>query len=267
MLAFQLLITQTNRMSYLKNIADLFEPEVWAIYIVGFATISIGVWQYTSKFKRSKKAVVFDELAKDIEKATGLVNNIDNDFNTIVDHLAKAANLASANFDPLIQSENDIKKEIDRRLVEIEETAEKQKQLLGTIYSSFREVLMLIKKVEKSTVVGNKSKMAARYLFYAAEDQYSLINASTAVFQSFSVTPALGEKPNISSDTFNSYIELTRNVMAKNLTIVTYLEDLEVILHNDLVKHIYNKAQQGTIPIKHLSTKGLTDKRVKDSLI
>jgi hypothetical protein len=168
---------------------------------------------------------------------------------------------------PTGRSQQENSAEIDRRVTELNEIAEKHKKLITSIFKSYEMVLVLIKKIEKSTLVSDSSRHAARYLFYAATDQHNLTNAANTVLQSFNVTPALGDKPSISSATFNAFMDLINLINLRNQVISTYLEDLEVILHNDLVRSIYGKAKNGAIPVQHMTSGGLTDNRVKDSLI
>lgn len=268
MLALKSWCNHNYLMNLIKTIFDLLRPEVWAIYVVGLVTITVAVWQFKRNFILNKKASVFEELSKDIQKATTLVNKINIDSNAIIQHLANAANLASNNFDlSLNKTETENENEVSRRLAEIMSTVEKHSELIETIYRSYIEVLELIKKVEKTTVIGKKPSKAARYLFFAAEEQYNLVQSTTLVLQSFNVTPTLWEKPNISPETFNAFISLIQLINTQNQVLANYLEDLEVILHNNLVKSIYGKAAFNSIPTKHLTSEGLTDDRVKNSLI
>ncbi len=248
-----------------KSISNLLEPQVWAAYIVGFSAIFFGLYQFKRTFKLNKKAKVFDELSNDIQEATDLVNKISDSTNSILGQLAKAAN--SANYDPSGKTDQERAQEIERRIQEIDETSKKHDEYLKAIYESYKKVLLIIKKLEKSTIVNDKSRKSARYLYFSATEQHEFVASVSKVLQSFNVTPSLGSNPNISSDTFNAFGELINVIISRNQIIGNYLNDLEIILHNDLVKGIYGKAKFESIPVKHLSHDGLIDNRVKDSLL
>lgn len=248
-----------------KDVTDLISAEAWASYIVGAGVVSAGLWQWNRTFRLNKNATVFDELAKDIQEASNIVDTINTETQHLIDQLAKAAN--SANFDPAGKTQSEQDAEIERRLKEIDEIADQHKKRLDAIHKGYEQILLLIRKIEKSTIVSESSRQAARYLFYAATAQHQLMGVVSDVLLSFRVTPSLGENPNISSQTFNQFIALIHIVNPKNNVIRTYLEDLEAVLHNDLVKRIYGKARYSSIPVEHLGSEGLTDTRVKQSLL
>jgi hypothetical protein len=252
-------------MSIFKDVADLLDPQTWATYIVGAVAIGVGLWQFRRAFKLNKKSQVFDELSKELQEASVSVSNIQSQTTNIIDHLAQAAN--SADFDLAGKTQAEQTAEIERRIEELDNIAEKQKEYLTSIYNSSLKILKIINKVEKSSVVSDSSRKAARYLFYEATEQHELLVSMSKILQSFNVTPPVGQAPNITSNTFNAFMELVHKINARNIVIGNYINDLETILHNDLVKKIFGKASIEKIPTKHLTPTGLTDTRVKDSLL
>lgn len=248
-----------------NELFNLLEPQVWATYIVGFSAIGVGLWQFKRTYKLNKKSSVFDDLSKDIQDARDLVSKISEVTDSLINKLAEAAN--SADYDSAGKTPDENIKEIDRRLKDLSETGKEHKKYLDTIYGSITKMLLLIQKVEKSTIVNEKSRRAARYLYYVATDQHQLVGSVSSVLQTFKVIPSLGDKPNISSETFNETKKLIGIINQQNQVIGTYLEDLEIVIHNDLVKRIYKKARYSSIPVKHLTPSGLIDSRVEDSLL
>lgn len=164
-------------------------------------------------------------------------------------------------------NEADKQSEIDRRLKLLDDLQSKFQDYTSTIFNSSIKALTLIKKIEKSTVVSEKTRQASRYLFYLLTDQSELMQAANGVLTSFHVVPPLDAKPNITAETFLATKKMISLINNKNSLIAGYFDDLEVILHNDLVKGIYGKAKYETIPTNHLSAKGLTDSRVKVPLL
>lgn len=240
-------------------------PEALATYVVGLLAIGGVIWQLKRTFVLNKKATVFDELSKDIKKAIKLVNSVNTETNSIVQLLASAANSASYDTVGKTQQQNDA--EIKRRIDELGKVANSQKQHITVIYNSYENVLEIIQKVEQSTVINKSSKKAARYLFYQADEQFQLVQAANKVLQSFNVVPPLGNDPNISPDTFNAFSNLVNLISLGNQRMGNYLSDLEVILHNDLVRKLFKKASIANIPAQHLTTDGFKDNRTEKPLI
>ena len=237
---------------------------MWAIYLVATITVFAGSWQWRRQFKQGKKAIVFDELSKEVQEAADLVNEINDQMSGVIDALAAAANQASSS--PAV-SPQDVAAEIDRRLKDLGVISDKQRVLLDTSYDSFKRVLLLIRKVEMSTIVSKDSRKTARHLFYLVQDQFDLIKAAIDVLISMNVTPPVGQALQITPKTFNAVIALLNSINTGNPTIVGYLDDLGVVLHNDLVKGLYRSAKFASKPMKHLGPKGLIDNRTNTSLI
>lgn len=248
------------------NIANLFDSLVTATYVVGFFVVGAAIWQFRRAFKLNKKSDEFKELSKDTQKAFKLISDITTKAQSIVMQLASAANTNSAPFDVTGKTQAQIQTEIDRRVKLINETADKHQEYIQAIHDGYTEIIQLIKKIEKSTVVGDDSRKAARYLFYAAQEQNNFVNTLGMVLRTFRVNPPLGQLPNVSSDTFNEFNKLIELIVTRNQLIGSYIEDLEVILHNDLVKRLFGKAKPTTVNM-HLTPNGFTDKRVDKSLI
>lgn len=240
-------------------------PEALATYIVGSFAIWGVIWQLKRTFVLNKKATVFDELSKDIKKAVKLVNSVNTETNSIIQLLASAAN--SASYDTIGKTAQQNEAEIKRRIDKLGKVADSQKKHIKIIYDSYENILEIIQKIEQSTVINKASKKAARYLFYQAYEQFQLVQAANRVLQSFNVVPPLGNDPNISPDTFNAFSNLVNLISIGNQKMGNYLSDLEVILHNDLVRKLYKKATIANIPAQHLTTDGFRDNRTEKPLI
>lgn len=240
-------------------------PEALATYLVGILAIFGVAWHLKRTFVLSKKADVFNELSNDIKQAIELVNKVDTETASIIQLLATAANNASYYNANATDQEN--QKEIERRLNELDKIGDSQVKHINVIYGSYQNILGIIQKIEQSTVTKKSSKRAARYLFYQADEQFQLIQSSSKVLQSFNVVPPLGDKPNISSDTFNAFSGLVSLIGAGNRKTANYLSDLQAILHNDLVRKLYKKARSASIPVQHLTTDGFKDSRTEKSTL
>lgn len=240
-------------------------PEALATYIVGLLAIGGVIWQLKRTFVLNKRATIFDELSKDIKKAIKLVNSVNTETNSIIQLLASAAN--SASYDTVGKTPQQNEAEIKRRIEELGNVADSQKKHIKIIYDSYENILEIIQKVEQSTVINKTSKKAARYLFYQADEQFQLVQAANKVLQSFNVVPPLGNDPNISPDTFNAFSSLVNLISVGNQKMGNYLSDLEVILHNDLVRKLFKKAAIANIPAQHLTTDGFKDNRTEKPLI
>lgn len=240
-------------------------PEALATYLVGLIAIGGVIWQLKRTFVLNKKSSVFDELSKDIKKAIELVNSVNTETNSIIQLLASAAN--SANYDTAGKTQQQNEAEIKRRVDELGVVADSQKKHIKAIFDSYENILQIIQKVEQSTLINKSSKKAARYLFYQADEQFQLVQAANKVLQSFNVVPPLGVTPNISPDTFNAFASLVGLISIGNQKLSNYLSDLEVILHNDLVKKLYKKAKIANIPAQHLTNDGFKDNRTEKPLI
>jgi len=240
-------------------------PEALATYLVGLIAIGGIIWQLKRTFVLNKKSAVFDELSKDIKKAVKLVNSVNTETNSILQLLASAAD--SASYDTTGKTAQQNETEIKRRIEELGNVADSQKKHIKVIYDSYENILEVIQKVEQSTVINKLSKKAARYLFYQADEQFQFVQAANKVLQSFKVVPPLGDAPNISPDTFKAFSNLVSLISIGNQKMSNYLSDLEVILHNDLVRKLFKKATIANIPAQHLTTDGFKDNRTEKPLI
>jgi hypothetical protein len=250
-----------NIIDYLKSSS----PETWAIYVVGVIGFWVTTRQIKQNFRLKKKADTFEDLSKKIRDASESSRQISNSTNSIIGELGSAAD--SMTFDATDKSERDIKTEIDRRVEILNNLQEKYSSQSSSINSNTVNILNIIKDIEKSTVAKEKTRVAARYLFYEANEQYQLMNATNSILVTIQVVPLIGEKPNVPPETFRAIRDLVVLISEKNNTISGYLDDLEIILHNDLVKGVYGKAKNETIPARHLGYKGLRDNRTKSPLL
>lgn len=252
----------------MQNIIDYirsFTPETWAVYFVGIIGFWITIRQLKQNFRLKKKAETFEDLSKKIREASESSRQISNSTDSIIDDLGVAAD--SMIFDTSDKSGSDIKAEIDRRVEILKNLQDKYSTHSDSINSNTANILNIIKDIEKSTVVKEKTRVAARYLFYAADEQYQLMKAANSILVTIQVVPLIGEKPNVPPETFRAIRDLVDLISEKNNTISGYLDDLEIITHNDLVKGVYGKAKNETIPLRHLNHKGLNDNRTKSPLL
>jgi hypothetical protein len=241
-------------------------PESLATYLSVFLGIILAAWQLNRTLRMNKKANLFDEITKDISLAVNNINSINIQNEEIIKILAKQANLVSE-YDPTNKTDEQNQAEIARRLSEIDDTGNKHRNNVQSIFDSYSKILEIISTIEKSTVIRNKSKMAARQLYYTSTEQYELVHTVNQILLTFYVFPPLGGFPNVTSETFNSFAGLVKKIGTGNDLIKSYLQDLEVILHNDLVKRFYGKARYGELNNKYLTSDGLKDRRVLDKLI
>lgn len=250
-------------MNYIKEITNLLNPEVWAIYIIGFLTISLGLYQLRRNFRDGKKISIFEEISNSIQVATDLTYRIGTDYKNVIEKLAASAQFASD-----YSGDPSDKEATDKLIRDINENAESQKKLAESVYSSHTEILLLIKKVEKSTLISRETQEATRRIFYEASEEFELQTKSLDLLLKINATPPLGQKPNIDSATFNQLVALTTLISTRVRTISDYLEDLEVILHNDLVKKIFGKAHFSKLFRRNLRPGGsISDSRLKDRIL
>lgn len=252
----------------MQNLIDnlpKLSPEVWAIYIVGFIGFGITIYQLRANFRLKKKADTFENLSQKIQKASELSRETSNKAEDITNELANAAD--SMVFDATGKSTKEFDAEIDRRIGILDKLKDSYNELSDRINSNTRDILKIIKDIEKSTVVKKKTRKAARYLFYETNEQYGLMKSANSILATIQVVPDIGGKPNVQPETFRAIRELVLQISQNNNTISGYLDDLEIILHNDLVKKIYGRAKNETIPVRHLNHKGITDSRTKYPLL
>lgn len=247
------------------NYITSLKPEVWAVYIVGFLGFFVTIRQLKVNFKLKKRADTFENLSKKIQRASELSRETSNRTDGIITSLANAAD--SMSFDATSKNDKELAEEIDRRVGILNELQNSYAEHSDTINSNTRDILKIIKDIEKSTVVKKKTRKAARYLFYETNEQYELMKSANSILATIKVVPLIGEKPNVQPETFRAIRELVIQISQKNNTISGYLDDVEIILHNDLVKKIYGRAKNVTIPARHLSHKGITDNRTKQPLL
>lgn len=247
------------------NYVISMQPEVWAVYIVGIVGFLSTIRQLKQNFRLKKKADTFEDLSKKIQEAADLSRQASNSTASIISDLGNAAD--NMFFDTADKSNTDIQNEIQRRQSILTNLQEKYAEHSDSINSNTVDILGIIKSIEKSTVVKEKTRIAARYLFYEAYEQHELMKSANSILATIQVVPLIGENPNVPPETFRAIRDLVSQISQKNNTISGYLDDLEIILHNDLVKRIYGKAKNETIPVRHLSNKGLYDSRTKSPLL
>lgn len=252
-------------MNTITDFMRSFTPETWAVYVVGIIGFWITIQQIKQNFRLKKKADTFEDLSKKIREASESSRKISNSTDSIISDLGAAAD--DMGFDTADKSDDDIRMEIDRRVGVLKTLQEKYTTHSDSINSNTMNILNIIKDIEKSTVVKEKTRVSARYLFYEANEQYELMKAANSILVTIQVVPLIGEKPNVPPETFRAIRDLVVLISQKNNTISGYLDDLEIILHNDLVKRIYGKAKNETIPVRHLNHQGLRDKRTESPLL
>lgn len=265
MLAFTMTWTDNCIMLGIIEYLLTLKPEVWAIYIVGFIGFGITIRQLRVNFRLKKKADTFENLSEKIQRASELSRETSNKAENITNALANAAD--SMVFDATGKDPKEFGAEVNRRMGILEELKTNYNEHSEHINSNTRDILKIIKVIEKSTVVKEKTRRTARYLFYETSEQYELMKSANSILATIQVVPLIGEKPNVQPDTFRAIRELVLLISQNNNTISGYLNDLEIILHNDLVKKIYGRAKNETIPVRHLSHKGITDSRTKQPLL
>lgn len=248
-----------------KEFTSLLPPEAWATIISALIIVAIGRWQWQRSYLLTRKSEVFKELSAEISNALKQVNAISSSTDSLLNELAKAADAVSGDFSNHTNEQKIA--ELDRRNKDLDKISDSLKKNLDIAYGGQEKILLLIKAIEKSTVAKKRTKRTARQLFYIATEQYQLIGTVNDVLISLRVTPTLGESPNISSDTFRALRELINLITRQNTIIGNYLEDLEVIMHNELVKGIFGKATFSKIPFKHLTQDGIIDTRSDNSLL
>lgn len=247
------------------NDFNLLTPEALATYVIGIFGIGYGFRQLRINLKLNKKAEVFDDLSKKINQAKDLIDKIASVADSLINLIAKEAD-ASSNFAQLVSNITQAENELDRRVKQLAVFEKKQIEHLDAIYDSQREIIKIVEKIDKTSVISLSAKESAKYVYFVASDQHVLIRKANDVILSLNVITNLGEVPNISPQTFKAIINLYAEITSRNNEIKNYLDDLEVILHNDLVKGIFGKARRGILPAKYLDKSGFKDKRVKKAL-
>lgn len=261
----------SDNLSKMNHVADYFKsfsPEAWAswaTFIIALIGISVTIWQLKKNFRLKKQAETFEELSKNIRNASESSRQIADSVDSIIGDLGTAAD--DMNFNTLGKTDADFKAEINRRSEILDALQKKFTAHTESIRSNALNILKIIKDIEKSTVVKERTRVAARYLFYETSEQHELMGTANAILATIQVVPAIGKKPNIPPETFKAIRSLVVLIGQKDKTISGYLNDLEIILHNDLVKEIYGKAKNETLPVRHLSDEGLRDNRTKSPLL
>lgn len=241
------------------NISD----EAWATYVVGIIAAFIVIRQVRYGSKINKKDAVFTKFENKIKKARKIFDDLDSDKQKLIDELARLAN--NYNSQPINEplSQDDYNKAIE----EINKLYDAKSKHLSTLYSAPKNIIGIIREIEKSTLLNKKSKRMARVLFHHFNDQFDLMRAVNDELSTFNVIPPPGGSVNITSETFNNFIKLVHLVYDRNIDFRNYLDDLEIAIHNSLVRNIFGKARRTTIPNKHLTEDGIEDTRKDSSLI
>ena len=252
-------------MGLINSIISFLASDVFAVYLVGFVGFAVTINQLKRNFKLRKKADTFEELAKEIREASDLSRTIINRTDSMITSLASTADEMA--FDAAGKSNQEIDAEVDRRIAALTQLQQLFEAYKGEVDAHTIKILQIIKNIEKSTIVKNKTQKAARYLYYEVNEQQGLMKAGNAILETLNVVPLIGKDPNVSPETFKAIKELLINISGKNYTIGGYLDDLEIILHNDLVKKVYGEAKNETLPQKHLSPEGIVDTRVQTPLL
>lgn len=242
-----------------------------ATYIVGIIATVSAITAVRRQSRLNKKSAVFEELSKDIQEAVKAVNAIDTETNQIIKTLADEAD-ENSRFDPRGLEEEELKAAIDaedkRRLIAAERIGTQFGKQINSIYEAYGSILGIIEKVERGTVVNDNTKAVARYLYFFATEQHNLVRQANDVLVSFNVVPVIGQSVNITPETFKAFADLYTLINEGNVKIRNFLYDLEVAIHNDLVKKTYKKAAKySNFPNEHITPKGMIDKRINDSLV
>lgn len=251
----------------IKDILNYFSdvtPDAVMTVVLGVIALSITIHHFNQKYIRDKQAKVFNTLSESISESISFVRKIKLEIDTTIKALADTADKFSGDVKHL--SDEERLKEIENRLKDLEKVLETQKTTIAIIYDSTTKVLSLIENIEKSTLISDGSRVASRYLYYFTLDQHKLITAISNVLFSFKTTPVLGEKPNVSPDTFNEFVTLVALATARYEDLLVYLDDMEVILHNDLIGKLFKKAKHSQNNSRHLTITGFRDDRTKQSL-
>ena len=246
-----------------KDITDLLPPEAWATYIVGLVASGFVIRQVRYSSKINKKDTVFHDIKSKIEKARKSFDNLESDKQKLIDELARIANYYSSQ--PVGQPIS--QEEYNKAVEEINKLYDAKTKHLSSLYETPKSIVEIIKEIEKSTLLNNASKQMARILFHSFDDQFKLMQAVNNELATFNVIPPPGGSVNVTSETFNNFIALVHKVYAKNIDYRNYLDDLEVAIHNSLVKKIFGKAKRSTIPEKHLTKNGFEDLRKDKNLV
>src|SRR6266404_2726055 len=235
------------------NISD----QAWATYIVGIIAAYLVINQVRYSSKLNKKDAVFKQLSKKIRDARKIFHDLQQDKQKLVDELARLANYYSSQ--PINQpiSQEDYNKAIE----EINNLYDAKNKHLSTLFSAPKNINEIIQEIEKSTLLNKKSKQMARVLFHQFNDQFELMQAVNDELSTFNVIPPPGGTVNVSTETFNNFITLLHRVYDRNQDFKNYLDDLEVEIHNSLVKKVFGKAKKSTLPDKHLTENGIEDLR------
>lgn len=226
-----------------------FSDQAWATIVAAIFLIPIGVNQLRWSLKQNKKTDAFNELSKRISEAKKLITNIQTNSNQLINSLAKKG-------DAILRGENS-----DDKML-----AESQEKNINSIYDSQFKIIEIIEMIDKSTVINEKTKNAAKQLYYLALYQHSLVEKCNQIIQVMAVDMSATPKPLISPELFIKISEIYGIVIQGSIDIQSYLDDLEVIIHNDLVKSVFKKAEHTKLERKILTISGITDIRTKRPL-
>lgn len=239
--------------------------QVVSAYIIALLGILLIFLQIKHTLRINRKASLFDKLSAQIQEAINLSRMISDSTNLVISSTADAANSMKMNID--LDDKKAVEEENKRRAELINMLYDGSIKRIENIRDSHYKILDIITAIEKDTIISGKSKRAARYLFYFVQDQYDLLGACTNVLTSIRAVQPIGLTPNIPPDTFNQLAALISKINEKNTFVFNYLDDLEIILHNDLVKSFYGRAHFSKLRQNHLTVKGLTDWRTKNPLL
>jgi len=240
-------LTQSERIKRMKFMS--FSDQFWATLIAAALIIFAGILQLRWNLKQNKKSDAFNDLSEKISEAKKLISNIQSNSNQLISSLAKKG-------DATLRGENS----------NDEELVESQKLNITSIYNSQLKILEIIEKVDKSTVINGKTKNSAKQLYYMALYQHSLVEKCNQIVLTIASDMSAKPKPMISPELFVKISELYNIVIQGSIDIQSYLDDLEVILHNDLVRSVFGKAKHTKLERKVLTEKGITDIRIKRPL-
>lgn len=252
-------------MEFFQNIFDVVRQETVAVYLVGIVGFIITIRQLRRNFQLKKKAETFESISNDIKDASELATQLNNSTNTIINDLANAAD--SMSFDVSNKTNKQLADETSKRSEVFDDLKRRLQRHSDDTASSAYKTLVIIKNIEKSTVIKESTRRAARYLYYEVMDQYDRMKAANSILNTLEMVPLVGGSPNITPESFRAIRELIIQIGSHYTIISGYLNDLEIIVHNDLVRKIYGKAKNDTLPNKHLTKKGIVDSRTQKPLL
>lgn len=226
-----------------------FTDQSWATLIAAVIVIFAGIWQLRWNLRQNKKSDAFNELSKGISEAKICIRDIQTNSNQLIYWLANKA-------DAILRGEEGDDVSLSNA----------QKENIQAIFDSQRRMIEIIEMIDKSTVISRRIKNAAKQLYYLSMYQHDLVVKCNQIVQAIVKDVLADPKDLVSPDVFKNVSELYGLVVQGSVDIQSYLDDLEIILHNGLVKFTFGKASTTGIERKVLTIDGIVDTRIKRPL-